>query len=106
MVRPSSRALGFRRRYREELDANPVGWEPILDASRRGAVTLIYSAHDTLRNGALVLRDYLVERDTARPRRGKRGVHRLTKAAPTRPAATRSSKPAVPKKTGRGRSRR
>jgi uncharacterized protein YeaO (DUF488 family) len=26
-------------------------------------VTLIYSAHDTRHNGALVLRDYLVERE-------------------------------------------
>jgi len=35
-------------------------------------VTLLYSAHDVLHNGALVLRDYLVERQAGRPRRGKR----------------------------------
>jgi uncharacterized protein YeaO (DUF488 family) len=58
----------FQRRYRQELDANPLGWEPILDASRRGTVTLIYSAHDALHNGALVLRDYLVERGPGKPR--------------------------------------
>ncbi|MFI4968894.1 MAG: DUF488 domain-containing protein [Lysobacterales bacterium] len=57
----------FRRRYREELDARPDAWAPIVDASRQGAVTLLYSAHDVLHNGALVLRDYLVERQ--RPRR-------------------------------------
>jgi uncharacterized protein YeaO (DUF488 family) len=49
----------FRRRYEKELDAKPSDWAPILDASRRGAVTLVYSAHDVLHNGALVLRDYL-----------------------------------------------
>lgn len=52
----------FRRRYRRELDSNPSAWEPILDASKRGPVTLLYSAHDTLHNGALVLRDYLIAR--------------------------------------------
>jgi uncharacterized protein YeaO (DUF488 family) len=61
----------FRRRYREELKAHPDAWQPIVDAARRGAVTLLYSAHDTLHNGAIVLRDYLMERKTARraPRR-------------------------------------
>ena len=63
----------FRRRYRDELDANPAGWAPILEAGRRGAVTLLYSARDTLHNGALVLRDYLVERLAERAtRRGTR----------------------------------
>lgn len=62
----------FRRRYREELDARPGAWEPILDAERRGTVTLLYSAHDVLHNGAVVLRDYLVERQSRRPRHGKR----------------------------------
>ncbi len=52
----------FQRRYRRELDANPGAWQPILDASERGPVTLLYSARDTLHNGALVLRDYLIER--------------------------------------------
>jgi uncharacterized protein YeaO (DUF488 family) len=56
----------FRQRYRDELDANPGAWEPILGAERRGAVTLLYSAHDTVHNGAVVLRDYLVERAAGR----------------------------------------
>jgi uncharacterized protein YeaO (DUF488 family) len=64
----------FRRRYRKELAANPTAWEPILDAEQRGTVTLLYSAHDVVHNGAAVLRDYLVERQARRPRRGKRGV--------------------------------
>jgi uncharacterized protein YeaO (DUF488 family) len=56
----------FRRRYREELRAHPEAWQSIVDASRRGPVTLLYSAHDTLHNGAIVLRDYLMERNVKR----------------------------------------
>lgn len=65
----------FQRRYRIELNANPGGWELILDASRRGTVTLLYSAHDTLHNGAVVLRDYLARREAGRPDRRKRAGH-------------------------------
>ena len=57
----------FRRRYRDELDANPSAWEPILEAGQRGTVTLLYSARDTLHNGALALRDYLTERQAQHP---------------------------------------
>lgn len=52
----------FRRRYIDELDAKAETWTPILDASRRGAVTLLYSAHDTEHNSAVVLQDYLEKR--------------------------------------------
>ena len=51
----------FRARYRAELDANPDGWTPILEAARRRNVTLLYSARDELHNGARVLRDYLLD---------------------------------------------
>jgi uncharacterized protein YeaO (DUF488 family) len=61
----------FQRRYREELSAHPEAWQPIVQAAARGPVTLLYSAHDTEHNGALVLRDYLTEH-MARPRRGRR----------------------------------
>jgi uncharacterized protein YeaO (DUF488 family) len=57
----------FRRRYRAELDANPGAWEPILEAAKPRTVTLLYSAHDTVHNGAVVLRDYLADR--IKPRR-------------------------------------
>ena len=60
----------FRRRYREELDANPTAWEPILEAGPRGSVTLLYSARDTRHNGALVLSDYLAEREAERSTTG------------------------------------
>lgn len=51
----------FQRRYRKELNAGPDAWASILEASRHGTVTLLYSARDELHNGALVLRDYLVD---------------------------------------------
>lgn len=70
----------FQRRYREELAANSAGWQPILDAARRGPVTLLYSAHDTEHNAARVLCDFLDERATRRPR--------------TAPARRRLSRPA------------
>jgi uncharacterized protein YeaO (DUF488 family) len=78
----------FRRRYRHELNANRAAWEPILEASRRRTVTLLYSAHDIEHNGAVVLRDYLVERQAGSPRRGKRqGRPRTSKTI----CATKSS---------------
>ena len=67
----------FRRRYRKELEANSRAWEPILDAEKRGTVTLLYSTHDVLHNGAVVLRDYLMERDSGQPRRRKSRGNRL-----------------------------
>ena len=56
----------FQRRYRDELDAHPESWQPIIDASKHGPVTLLYSAHDTAHNGAVVLRDYLLTRGARR----------------------------------------
>ena len=58
----------FRRRYKKELRANAGAWSSILDASERGTVTLLYSAHDLEHNGAVVLREYLMERSRTRPR--------------------------------------
>jgi len=51
----------FQRRYRAELDANPEAWKPLLDASKKGKVTLLYSARDTEHNNALTLKSYLEE---------------------------------------------
>lgn len=69
----------FRRRYHDELNANPGGWKPILDSSSRGTVTLLYSAHDTEHNGAVVLSDYLSKRFSRhRNRRAKRRVRKQT----------------------------
>ena len=66
----------FQRRYRRELGDNPDSWEPILDAAGERTVTLLYSAHDTVHNGAVVLSDYLVERAARRLRGRVRHAHR------------------------------
>ena len=71
----------FRRRYRDELNANPGGWKPILDASGRGTVTLLYSAHDTEHNGAVVLGAYLSNRSPRR--RNRRAQGRIRKRTST-----------------------
>jgi uncharacterized protein YeaO (DUF488 family) len=68
----------FRRRYRKELDAKPEVWAPLLDASRKGRVTLLYSARDVQHNGAVVLGEYLSERS----RRDASGAGRLRARAP------------------------
>jgi uncharacterized protein YeaO (DUF488 family) len=49
----------FRRRYFDELKANPAAWQPILRAARHGTVTLIYSSHDTEHNNAVALQEFL-----------------------------------------------
>ncbi|HEY6167119.1 MAG TPA: DUF488 family protein [Verrucomicrobiae bacterium] len=49
----------FQRRYRAELDENPSAWQPILDAARKGTVTLLFSARDVERNSAALLAKYL-----------------------------------------------
>ena len=64
----------FQRRYRRELSAHRDVWSPILEASRRGPVTLVYSAHDPEHNAAVVLRDYLTRRALKRAPRRKPGA--------------------------------
>ena len=49
----------FQRRYRAELDAHPEAWQPLVEAARRGNVTLLYSARDTQHNSALLLKEFL-----------------------------------------------
>jgi len=52
----------FCSRYLAELQANPDAWRPIIEATRHGPVTLIYSSHDTEHNNAVALRDFLMHR--------------------------------------------
>lgn len=52
----------FQRRYRAELDQNPQAWEPLIQAARRGPVTLLFSSHDAEHNNAVALCAYLEER--------------------------------------------
>lgn len=49
----------FRRKYFLELERRTEAWEPILKAAQRGAVTLLYSSHDTEHNNAVALKDFL-----------------------------------------------
>lgn len=56
----------FVARYRAELDDNEDAWRPLLDDAKKGTLTLLYSARDEEHNGALVLRDYLLERLSGR----------------------------------------
>ncbi len=50
----------FRRRYRQELKSN-AATQVLLEAARRGDITLVYSARDQEHNQAVVLREWLEE---------------------------------------------
>lgn len=52
----------FRRRYRAELDTRPELVSAALDFVRAGTTTLVFGSVDEQHNGAIVLRDYLLER--------------------------------------------
>ena len=62
----------FQRRYQAEIEEQEVALEPILEAARHGIVTLLYSSHDTERNNAVVLRNYL-ERKLGSDQQSTRG---------------------------------
>ena len=49
----------FRRKYFAELDRTPEVCEPILEAARKGTVTLLYSSHDGEHNNAVALKEYI-----------------------------------------------
>jgi uncharacterized protein YeaO (DUF488 family) len=49
----------FQIRYRRELDTKPHALQPIIEASLRGDVTLLYSARDTEHNNAVALKNYI-----------------------------------------------
>ncbi|MGI6207791.1 MAG: DUF488 domain-containing protein [Anaerolineae bacterium] len=49
----------FRRRYFAELDAMPEVWQPILEAAKKGDVTLLFGARDEEHNQAVALKEYL-----------------------------------------------
>jgi uncharacterized protein YeaO (DUF488 family) len=68
----------FRSRYLAELKANPASWRPLVEAARRGTVTLLYSARDPERNSAVVLKAFL-DRSGRRP-----GRRRPASAGPQR----------------------
>lgn len=51
----------FGRRYRAELSANGEAVEPLEELLKHVRMTLVYAAHDTEHNHALVLAEYLRE---------------------------------------------
>jgi uncharacterized protein YeaO (DUF488 family) len=58
----------FRRRYFKELESRRAAWQRLLDAARRGRVTLIYSSHDSEHNNAVALKEFLERRIRGEPR--------------------------------------
>ena len=59
----------FQRRYRAQLRENHEACRPLLDAAKQGNITLLYSAHDTEHNNAIVLKSYLEEHLTGKKSR-------------------------------------
>lgn len=53
---------GFRQRYAAELDAVSEFWQPLVDRSRRGRITLLFGARDEEHNNAVALKAYLENR--------------------------------------------
>jgi len=49
----------FRRRYFAELETAKDALAPLLDAVRKGRLTLVYSSRDEEHNNALALKEYL-----------------------------------------------
>ncbi|OOO29617.1 DUF488 domain-containing protein [Agrobacterium sp. YIC 4121] len=54
-----SRFAEFTQHYHEELAANPDAVARMKELMAKGRVTLLYAAHDTEHNHAIVLADYL-----------------------------------------------
>ena len=49
----------FRQRYYAELEKNPESWQPLLEAARKGNITLVYSARNEEQNNAVALKEFL-----------------------------------------------
>ncbi len=49
----------FKQRYFAELEANPANWQALLEAGRKGTVTLVFSARDEEHNQAVALKEFL-----------------------------------------------
>ena len=61
-----ARWLEFRKRYFAELRSRPEAWTPLVEAARKGTVTLIYSSHDEEHNNAVALEEFLERKMKAR----------------------------------------
>jgi uncharacterized protein YeaO (DUF488 family) len=52
----------FKHRYFSELESKPESWQPLLEALKKGAITLLYSSRETKLNNAEALKEYLEEK--------------------------------------------
>jgi uncharacterized protein YeaO (DUF488 family) len=68
----------FQHRYFAELDSRPEALHAILEATRQGRVTFLYSARDTEHNNAVALKTY-VEDVLRHAAEGTHGVHQGAK---------------------------
>jgi uncharacterized protein YeaO (DUF488 family) len=66
--------IEFQKRYRSELKQYTDVCDRIVDAARQGTVTLVYAAHDPDRNSAVVLRNYLKKKLTAKQSQGRKSA--------------------------------
>lgn len=53
----------FEKRYRKELVANRGALKPLLEAVKKGSVTLLFAAKDEQHNNAVALKKYLEGRN-------------------------------------------
>ena len=61
-----ARWKGFKERYHRELDKLPNAIEELAAECRKGPVTLVFGAKDTLHNQAVALKQYLEKRTETR----------------------------------------
>ena len=61
----------FKKRYFAELAKREDLWRPLLAESRRGTVTLVFSARDEEHNQAVALREFLESRAGGKTTRAK-----------------------------------
>jgi uncharacterized protein YeaO (DUF488 family) len=52
----------FRKRYFADLKKTPEAWQPLIDAARKGTITLVYSSKEPDINNAVALREFLMRR--------------------------------------------
>jgi uncharacterized protein YeaO (DUF488 family) len=52
----------FQRRYAVELERKEDSWRPLVEAARRGDITLLYASKERQYNNAVVLKRYLEQR--------------------------------------------
>ena len=56
----------FRKRYFAELASEPEAWRPLLEAAKKGKITLLFGAHDSEHNNAVALARFLEGKLTTR----------------------------------------